>query len=102
MLYATHSFRTGGPTALLAAGCPQTAIQAVGRWSSEIYRLYCRANSADLLRWKERLSRQAVDPLQTSHFISRLDSQIEGVVWSGQSAETEAGSLSCDFANEND
>jgi len=39
---SSHSLRIGGATAALAAGVPVAAIQAMGRWDSEIYRVYCR------------------------------------------------------------
>ncbi len=38
--YAGHSFRRGGASSLAAAGTPDHLIQALGRWSSECYRLY--------------------------------------------------------------
>lgn len=38
--YAGHSFRKGGATSLAAAGAPHHLIQALGRWSSDCYRLY--------------------------------------------------------------
>ena len=38
--YAGHSFRKGGATSLAAAGTPHHLIQALGRWSSDCYRLY--------------------------------------------------------------
>lgn len=40
--YGAHSLRIGGATAALAAGMSPATIRAAGRWSSEIYRLYCR------------------------------------------------------------
>ena len=38
--YAGHSFRRGGATSLAVAGTPEHLIQALGRWSSDCYRLY--------------------------------------------------------------
>jgi hypothetical protein len=38
--YAGHSFRRGGATSLAAAGTADHLIQALGRWSSDCYRLY--------------------------------------------------------------
>ena len=40
--YGAHSLRIGGATAALAAGMSPSTIRAAGRWSSEIYRIYCR------------------------------------------------------------
>ena len=41
--FGAHSLRIGGATALFAAGATQTIIRTMGRWSSDIYRLYVRA-----------------------------------------------------------
>ena len=41
-LYGAHSLRIGGATAALAAGLSPASIRAAGRWSSEIYQIYCR------------------------------------------------------------
>ena len=41
--FGTHSLRIGGATALFAAGADPTLIRTMGRWSSDIYRLYVRA-----------------------------------------------------------
>jgi hypothetical protein len=40
--YGGHSLRIGGATAALAAGVSPTLIRLMGRWSSDIYELYCR------------------------------------------------------------
>lgn len=41
-LYGAHSLRIGGATAALAAGVPPTLIRLMGRWSSDVYEIYCR------------------------------------------------------------
>ena len=41
-LYGAHSLRIGGATAALAAGVPPSLIRLMGRWSSDVYLLYCR------------------------------------------------------------
>ena len=41
-LYGAHSLRIGGATAALAAGIPPALIRIMGRWSSDIYEIYCR------------------------------------------------------------
>lgn len=38
----THSFRIGGASALALAGVPIYAIQAMGRWKSDCFRIYLR------------------------------------------------------------
>ena len=40
--FGAHSLRIGGATAALAAGMSPSTIRAAGRWSSEVYRIYCR------------------------------------------------------------
>ena len=41
-LYGAHSLRIGGATAALAAGVPPSLIRLMGRWSSDVYLIYCR------------------------------------------------------------
>ena len=41
-LYGAHSLRIGGATAALAAGVSPQMIRMMGRWSSDIYEIYCR------------------------------------------------------------
>ena len=40
--FGAHSLRIGGATAALAAGVQPTLIRVLGRWSSDIYEIYCR------------------------------------------------------------
>ena len=40
--YGAHSLRIGGATAALAAGVSPQLIRLMGRWSSDIYQIYCR------------------------------------------------------------
>jgi hypothetical protein len=42
--YAGHSLRAGGATSLAEAGVPPATIQAMGRWSSESFKIYIRKN----------------------------------------------------------
>lgn len=62
--FGLHSFRIGGATALLAAGCPAETIKAMGRWNSDVYRLYCRADAYGVMKWKRAMGRAKVDPVQ--------------------------------------
>ena len=39
---ATHSLRIGGATALLHSGADPNAIQIIGRWASDIWKIYTR------------------------------------------------------------
>jgi hypothetical protein len=40
--FGAHSLRIGGATAALAAGVPPALIRIMGRWSSDVYEIYCR------------------------------------------------------------
>jgi hypothetical protein len=61
--YASHSFRIGGATALADAGCPDVIIQALGRWRSQCYKIYCRAAKHSVLRWGKVIGTHHVHPL---------------------------------------
>ena len=50
-LFGAHSLRIGGATAALAKGVPAVVIRAMGRWSSDIYEIYCRASDEAVLRF---------------------------------------------------
>jgi hypothetical protein len=50
-LFGAHSLRIGGATAALAKGVPAVVIRTMGRWSSEIYEIYCRASDEAVLRF---------------------------------------------------
>ena len=52
--FGTHSFRIGGATALFAQGADETAIRTLGRWSSDIHKLYVRASFERCLEWTRR------------------------------------------------
>ena len=42
--FGAHSLRIGGATAALAAGMTPATIRAAGRWSSDVYQIYCRVS----------------------------------------------------------
>jgi hypothetical protein len=46
---STHSCRSGGATALLRAGVEPAVIQVVGRWASDIFKIYTRYTSNIML-----------------------------------------------------
>jgi site-specific recombinase XerD len=50
-LFAGHSFRIGGATALARAGAPAHIIQRMGRWSSDAYKTYIRTASSELAKF---------------------------------------------------
>ena len=41
-LFGAHNLRIGGATAALASGMDPSLIRMMGRWSSDIYEIYCR------------------------------------------------------------
>lgn len=49
--FGTHSYRIGGATALFAAGANETIIRTMGRWSSDLHRLYVRACFEQCVSW---------------------------------------------------
>ena len=49
--FGTHSYRIGGATALYAAGANETVIRTMGRWSSDLHRLYVRACFEQCVDW---------------------------------------------------
>ena len=46
--YSAHSFRIGAATTAAMKGVPEWLIQACGRWSSDCFRLYTRAQPSQL------------------------------------------------------
>ena len=58
--FGAHSYRIGGATALFAAGADPTIIRTMGRWSSDIYRLYVRACFQQTMDWSRRAGSQVV------------------------------------------
>ena len=61
--YGTHSLRIGGATALFAAGANETVIRTMGRWSSDIHRLYVRACFEQCCDWTKRAASVEVSDL---------------------------------------
>ena len=53
--YGSHSLRIGGATALADAGCSDVIIMTMGRWSSNCFRVYCRAARKSLLHWASQI-----------------------------------------------
>ena len=54
-LYGLHSLRIGAASALFALNCPPLVLQSLGRWATDIYEIYCRANRGQLVEWPSRL-----------------------------------------------
>ena len=49
--FGSHSLRIGGATALFASGASPTVIRTMGRWSSDLYKLYVRASFEQTVAW---------------------------------------------------
>ena len=61
--FGTHSLRIGGATALFAAGANETVIRTMGRWSSDIHRLYVRACFEQCCDWTKKAGSAKVTDL---------------------------------------
>lgn len=48
--FTTHSMRIGGATSLCAAGVHPMTVQWLGRWDTEVYRIYCQRNMKSMLQ----------------------------------------------------
>jgi hypothetical protein len=61
--FGTHSYRIGGASALFAAGANETVIRTMGRWSSDLHRLYVRACFEQCVEWTKRAGSTKVSDL---------------------------------------
>ena len=61
--FSTHSYRIGGATALYAAGANETVIRTMGRWSSDMHRLYVRACFEQCVDWTKKAGSTTVSDL---------------------------------------
>ena len=52
--FGTHSLRIGGATALFSQGAIPLHIQTMGRWSSDLYKLYVRAEMSQIVEWSRK------------------------------------------------
>ena len=60
----THSLRIGGATALFEAGESPLVIQTMGRWASDLYRLYVRACRGSMMSALKKQARADVTLLR--------------------------------------
>ena len=63
--FGTHSYRITGATALFAAGATETVIRTLGRWSSDLYRLYVRACFVQSILWSRKAGSTVVSDTAT-------------------------------------
>ena len=66
--YGAHSLRIGGATAALAAGVPPSLIRMMGRWSSDIYEIYCRMSIEAALSVGKAICSATVSPADDRAF----------------------------------
>ena len=77
-LFGAHSLRIGGATAALAAGVPPALIRLMGRWSSDVYEIYCRmsrqaalgvgraiSSAADVATFEQQFHEEHLELLQS-------------------------------------
>ena len=62
--FGGRSLRIGGATDLHALGVPATTIQLMGRWSSDVYRVYTRVCFDQLLRTPRGMHTAGGEPLE--------------------------------------
>ena len=78
--FGAHSLRIGGATAALAAGVPPALIRLMGRWSSDIYEIYCRMSTQAAVQVGTALSSALeVTPLEGGFRDEALELQPEEV-----------------------
>jgi hypothetical protein len=61
-VYGGHSLRIGGATAAHAANIPPSLIRLMGRWSSDIYEIYCRMSLESALGVGQAIASAQVTP----------------------------------------
>ena len=64
--YGAHSLRIGGATALHAAGCPELVLKSIGRWSSDIFEIYARAEAGQLFHYQSQIGLVDAAPLEST------------------------------------
>ena len=58
----THFLRISGATALFAAGGSELLIRTMGRWSSDLHRLYVRCCYKTCSEWGAKIGSADVQP----------------------------------------
>ena len=72
-LFGAHSLRIGGASAALAAGVPPTLIRLLGRWSSDVYEIYCRMSEEAALRAGAALASASVSTFEGAFHEEHLE-----------------------------
>ena len=71
--FGAHSLRIGGASAALAAGVPPTLIRLLGRWSSDVYEIYCRMSEEAALRAGTALASASVSTFEGAFHEEHLE-----------------------------
>lgn len=71
--FGAHSLRIGGASAALAAGVPPALIRIMGRWSSDVYEIYCRMSLQSAVGVGQAIASAVVDPLQQTFQCEELE-----------------------------
>jgi hypothetical protein len=90
--YGAHSLRIGAATAALASGVPPQLIRLMGRWSSDVYEIYCRMSEAAALRVGAAIGSARVRPTArafTQEHLELLPDEVAGLrrAFGGEGAE---------------
>ena len=71
--FGAHSLRIGGATAALAAGIDPNVIRMMGRWSSDIYQIYCRMSRATALDVSVKIGSTAFEDIESGFRTEELE-----------------------------
>jgi hypothetical protein len=88
-VYGGHSLRIGGATAAHAANIPPSLIRLMGRWSSDIYEIYCRLSLESALGVGQAIASAQVTPAAEAFHDENLEM-----------LPSEVGQLAEDFGSE--
>jgi hypothetical protein len=78
-LYGAHSLRIGGATAALAAGVPPALIRLMGRWSSDVYEIYCRMSEQSALGVGSAIAAAMVSSPESGFHAEALELQVDEI-----------------------
>jgi hypothetical protein len=92
-VYGGHSLRIGGATAAHAANIPPSLIRLMGRWSSDIYEIYCRLSIESALSVGQAIASAQVTPAAEAFHdecLEMLPSEVAQLAeWVGEAEEEE-------------
>ena len=96
-LYGAHSLRIGGATAALAAGVPPALIRLMGRWSSDVYEIYCRMSEQSALGVGTAIASAMVTDVEAGFHEEHLELQASEIgAMRAHAQSTGAGDIDAD------